>query len=102
LCFSFLRKSKLVARKQGRYAQKASAGKEFQPEIPSRFRRKRRAYRALPNSEFGMGNSEFFASLSIPHSAIGIPHFGCPPGPRNDARLMILARNALAFGPGNA
>ena len=26
----------------------------------------------------------------------------CPPGPRNDARLMIFARNALAFGPGNA
>jgi len=26
----------------------------------------------------------------------------CPPGPRNDARLMIFARNALASGPGNA
>jgi hypothetical protein len=33
----------------------------------------RRADRALPNSEFGMWNSEFFASLSIRHSAIGIP-----------------------------
>jgi len=26
----------------------------------------------------------------------------CPPGPRNDARLMVFARNALASGPGNA
>jgi len=30
----FLRKSKLVARKQGRCAEKASAGKEFAQEIP--------------------------------------------------------------------
>jgi len=26
----------------------------------------------------------------------------CPPGPRNGMRLMIFARNALAFGTGNA
>jgi hypothetical protein len=95
-------KSKLVARKEGRCAEKASAGKEFYPEILPCFRKMRRAHRALPNSEFGMGNSEFFASLSIPHSAIGIPHFGCPPGPRIDERLMVFSRNALASGPGNA
>jgi hypothetical protein len=53
--------------------------------------------------EFGMWNSEFFASLfPIPHSAIGIPHFNCPPGPRNEVCLMVFARNALASGPGNA
>jgi hypothetical protein len=46
-----------------------------------------------------MWNSEFFASFfpfRNPHSA-----FKSPPGPRNEARLMIFARNALAFGPGN-
>ena len=26
----------------------------------------------------------------------------CPPGPRNETRLMIFSRNALASGPGNA
>jgi len=41
-----MRKSRLVARKQGRYAEKASAGKEFASEIAPYFRRKRRAYRA--------------------------------------------------------
>jgi len=41
-----LRETELVARKQGRYAQKASAGREFQPEFPSSFRRTRRADRA--------------------------------------------------------
>jgi hypothetical protein len=66
------------------------------------FRKVRRAYRALENSEFGMWNSEFFLLFPIPHSAFYIPHFGCPPGPRNETRLMVFARNALAFGPGNA
>jgi uncharacterized protein YktB (UPF0637 family) len=71
---TFSAKSKLVARKQGRCAEKASAGKEFPPEIQSCFRRRRRAYRALPNSEFGMWNSEFFVFLPfrIPHSAFRI------------------------------
>jgi hypothetical protein len=41
----------------------------------------------------------FFAILD---SAIGIPHLNCPPGPRNDLRLMIFARNALASGQGMA
>jgi len=50
-----------------------------------------------------MWNSEFFAFFfSIPHSAIGIPHLNCPPGPENEGRLMVFARNALASGPGNA
>jgi hypothetical protein len=50
-----------------------------------------------------MGNSEFFVSvLAIPHSALHIPHLNCPPGPGNEARLMVFARNALASGPGNA
>jgi len=39
----FLRKSKLVARKEGDYAEKASAGKEIASETPLCFRRKRRA-----------------------------------------------------------
>ena len=39
-------KGKFVDRRQGRRAQKASAGKEFHPEIPASFRRKRRARRA--------------------------------------------------------
>jgi len=26
----------------------------------------------------------------------------CPPDPENEMRLMIFARNALAFGPGNS
>jgi len=68
----FLRKSKLVAREQGRYAEKASAGKEIHPEITPRFRKVRRAYRALPNSEFGMWNSEFL--LPFFHSAFRTLH----------------------------
>jgi hypothetical protein len=55
----------------------------------------RRAYRALPNSEFGMWNSEFLLLFSI-------PHFHRPPDPKNETCLMVFARNALAFGPGNA
>jgi hypothetical protein len=39
----FLRKSKLVARKKGRYAEKASAGKEIQSGITPCFRKARRA-----------------------------------------------------------
>jgi hypothetical protein len=60
----------------------------------------RRAYRVLPNSECGMWNSEFL--LLFFHSALCIPHFNCPPGPRNEGCLMVFARNALAPGPGNA
>ncbi len=40
--------------------------------------------------------------FAIPHSALHIPHFHCPPGPATEARLMVFARNVLASGPGNA
>jgi len=70
-----------VDRGQGASGQKASDGLALFLEASTDFRKMRRADQALPNSEFGMWNSEFFASLSIPHSAIGIPHFGCPPRP---------------------
>jgi hypothetical protein len=53
-------------------------------------------------SDFGLRISDFLDFFFNLHSAIGIPQFGCPPGPRNEARLMIFARNALVFGPGNA
>jgi hypothetical protein len=81
LRFSFLRKSKLVARKQGRCAEKASA-QLFQ----------------IADCGFRI----FLVFFFNPHSAIGIPHLNCPPGPGNEARLMVFARNALASGPGNA
>ena len=51
-------------------------------------------------SQFGIRNLYFL--FSIPHSAIGIPHFHCPPGLRSEARLMVFARHTLASGPGNA
>jgi hypothetical protein len=51
----------------------------------------------MRNSEWKL-ESLFF----ILHSAFYIPHFGCPPDPRNEGCLMLFARNALASGPGNA
>jgi hypothetical protein len=48
-----------------------------------------------------MWNSEFlgsFFSFRIPHSTSRIS-IARPPGPRNDMRLMIFARKALASGP---
>jgi len=86
----FLRKSKLVARKQGRCAEKASAGKEFQPETPPRFRRMRRADRATGR-----------APLQRNHPVLE-KRTACPPDPENDLCLMVFARNALASGPGTA
>jgi hypothetical protein len=68
----FLQKRKLVARKQGLCAEKASAGRELPSEIRSGFRKMGRAYRALPNSEFGMWNSSLLFPFRIPHSAIRI------------------------------
>jgi hypothetical protein len=50
-------------------------------------------------TQFGIRNFYFF--FSIPHSAIDIPHLNCPPGPGNEARLMVFSRNAPASGPGN-
>jgi hypothetical protein len=55
--------------------QKASAGLALFLEASTGFRSMRRADRALPNSEFGMWNSEFFASFfpfCIPHSTFRI------------------------------
>jgi len=90
LCDSlFLLKSKLVARKQGRCAEKASAGKEFQPEIPPVF----------PQNEAGLS-----APGGVPlqwNDSIFEERIDCPPGLRSEARLMIFSRNALASGPGN-
>jgi len=77
---AFLRKSKLVTRKEGRCAQKASA-------------------QLFRIADFGF--RIFLVFFFNPHSAIGIPHLNCPPGPGNEARLMVFARNALASGPGN-
>jgi hypothetical protein len=81
LFFSFLLKSKVVARKQGACGQKASA---------------------LPFRISNCGFRNFGVFFFNPHSAIGIPQFRGPPGPRNENCLMIFARNGLASGPGNA
>jgi len=116
LRLSFLRKSKLVARKEGRYGEKASAqlfriadcglriSDFFGFLFQSAFRNPHsafwwRAYRVPLNSECGIRNFYFF--FPIPHSAIGIPHLNCPPDPENEPCLMVFARNALASGPGN-
>jgi hypothetical protein len=53
-----------------------------------------------PIGRYRIRNFYFF--FSNPHSAIGIPHFNCPPGPRNERCLMIFSRRALTSGPGNA
>jgi hypothetical protein len=53
-------------------------------------------------SDFGLRISDFWDFFFNPHSAIGIPQFGCPPDPKNETCLMVFARNALAFGPGKA
>jgi hypothetical protein len=53
-------------------------------------------------SDCGFRISDFLVFFFNPHSAFYIPHLGCPPGPRNETRLMVFARNALASGPGNA
>jgi hypothetical protein len=72
---SLLLQTELVARKQGHGGEKASAGKEFQPEILLGFRRMGRAARAQPNSEFGMWTAEVLSSFlkfRIPQSAFCI------------------------------
>jgi hypothetical protein len=86
----FLLQTELVARKQGRCTEKASAGKEFHPEILLGFRRMGRAARA-PG----------WAPLHRKIPVLG-ERSACPPDPRNDLCLMIFPRNALASGPGNA
>jgi len=79
--FSFLGKSKLVARKQGHCAEKASTDSI---------------------SDFELRISDLGVFSFNPHSAIGIPHFGGPPGPENELCLMVFACNALVFGPRKA
>ncbi len=88
--FAFLRKSKLVARKQGGCAEKASAGNEFRPEILPCFRRMGRAHRAPGRAPLQRNNP------------VRAERMACPPLSRNDACLMVFSRNALACGPGNA
>jgi len=46
--------------------------------------------------------SDLLVFFFNPHSAIGIPHLGCPPNPENELCLMVFSHNTLAFGPGNA
>jgi hypothetical protein len=54
----------------------------FSIRIPqSAFRNLVAGRSGVPNSEFGMWNSEFLGFFFIPHSALYIPHFHCPPGP---------------------
>jgi hypothetical protein len=118
----FLPKGYLVARKQGCCAEKASASyfglriSDFGFRIFLIFFFNPHSAIAIPqfaggpigrypirNSECGIRNFYFF--FSIPHSAIGIPHLNCPPGPRNETRLMVFARNPANGGtswPGNA
>ncbi len=90
LFFPFMRKNKVVARKEGRGAQRASAGKEIQPEIPLDFRKVRRVDRAPGR-----------ASLQRTQPARGEKR-ACPPDPRNEVCLMVFARHALPSGPGKA
>jgi hypothetical protein len=75
----FLLESKLVAQKQGRYAQKASACPFW-----------------ISNCGFRILGFSF--SIRIPQSTIR--NLGGPPGLRNEVRLMVFERNALASGPG--
>jgi len=79
-----------VARKEGRWAEKASAGKEFCPEILPGFRRMGRAAGAPGR-----------APLHRKTPVLG-ERTACPPGPRNEACLMIFPPSALASGPGMA
>jgi hypothetical protein len=78
LRFPFLLKGKLVARKQGRCAEKASAGKEIHSEIPPYFRRMGRAQR-VPS-----GSTEL-AEVRAPlhwNTPVLRERTACPPGPR--------------------
>jgi hypothetical protein len=88
-----------VVREQGRYVQKASAGKEFAQEIPS----------VLPQGEaglsgvtqFGIRNVEFGILcflFSIPHSAIGIPHLKARPAQERRVASWFLRLTPLLPG----
>jgi hypothetical protein len=75
---------------------KSIGGKKLSPGDPP----------VLPQNGAGPSGVSQFGILwfffSILHSAFYISYLARPPGPRNDARLMVFARNALASGPGNA
>ena len=94
LLFPFMRKNKVVARKEGRGARKASAGKELCPKILLGFRRMGRAARAP-------GHAKRVTPLQRTQPARGEER-ACPPDPRNEACLMVFARHALPSGPGKA
>jgi hypothetical protein len=87
-------KNNLVVRKEGRCAQKASAGGKIHSEIHPWFRWMRRDHRA-PSHAFRVTPLHRNTPVLWEKTA-------CPPGPRKEARLMIFARNALPSGPGNA
>ena len=53
----------------------------------------------LPQSEAGPRAIHRIASTRIQDEDVVLAL--CPPGPRNGMRLMLFARNVLAFGPGN-
>jgi hypothetical protein len=69
-----------VARKQGPWAQKASADSI---------------------SDFELRISDFLVFFFNPHSAIDIPQCRGPPDPENELCLMVFSPKALASGPGN-
>jgi hypothetical protein len=87
---SFQLKSKLVARRQGRCAEKASAGKEIHSEPHPCFRRMRQAHRASSHGKRVTPQHQNTPALR--------ERTAWPPGPRNEGRLMVFARNALASG----
>jgi hypothetical protein len=66
--------------------------------FPSCFRMVRRAYRA---PGLRRAQSSRRAPLHRTNPLLGEKRT-CPPGPRNESRLMVFGRNALASRPGNA
>jgi hypothetical protein len=88
LRFFFLRETKLVDQEEGRYAQKASAGKKFATEILSRFRKVRRAHRAP-------GRAPLQRNIPVLERRLV-----CPPALESEELPMVFGHNALASGPG--
>jgi len=95
----FLHESMLAARKQGRCAEKASAGKGFRPEILPGFRIMGRAQRAPGRAPLQRNRPGLLERTACPPcTMLGKG----PPDPRNEERLMVFSRNALVSGPGMA
>ena len=90
--FVFTPKSKLVARKQGPCAGKASAGKEFQAEIRSGFRKLRRAHRAPSRAPLQRNNSVLGERMTCPPCTI----LGTGPAP---SRKRNVPHGFFAQGP---